>query len=183
MAAGLCPGKDATTMTPHHTHAAWRGMAPADLPAVERIGVLVHPDHPESPAIFAERRHLFPAGCLVLSGPADLLGYAIAHPWRFAQPPQLDTRLGALPDRPDTLYIHDIALLPGARRSGAGAAAVGLLAGLAETLRLPSLSLVAIGGSHAFWQRQGFAVQDDAALQPKLASYGPTARFMVRRLA
>ncbi len=169
-------------MTPDHSQAAWRGMSAADLAAVERIGALVHPDHPESPAVFAERVRLCPAGCLVLAGSAGPLGYAIAHPWRFAQPPPLDTLLGALPSQPDTLYIHDIALMPATRGSGAGAAAVFRLAGLAGTLGLPSLSLVAVAGSHGFWQRQGFAAHDEPAMQPKLASYGPAARFMLRRL-
>jgi len=170
-------------MTLDHSQAGWRGMTLADHLAVERIGVLVHPDHPEAPDIFAERLRLFPAGCLVLPGPAGLLGYAIAHPWRFGQPPRLNTLLGALPAQADTFYIHDIALLPETRRSGAGAAAIGLLAALAASLGLPNLSLVAIGGTHGFWQRQGFAVHDDPALQAKLASYGPAARFMVRWLA
>jgi len=157
-------------------------MIPADLPAVEQIGARVHPDHAEAPAIFAERLRLFPAGCLVLSGPAGLLGYTVAHPYRFGQPPSLDTLLGALPDRPDTFYIHDIALLPETRRGGAGAAAVGLLAGQAASLGLPTLSLVAVGGSHSFWQRQGFGAHNDPGLSAKLATYGPAARFMVRRL-
>jgi ribosomal protein S18 acetylase RimI-like enzyme len=158
-------------------------MNPADLPDVERIGARVHPDHPEEPAVFAERLGLFPAGCLVLAGPAGLLGYTIAHPWRFGQPPSLDTLLGALPERPDTFYIHDIALLPETRRSGAGRAAVGLLTAQAAALGLPTVSLVAIGGSHGFWQGQGFCTHREAGLDAKLATYGPAARFMVRPLA
>lgn len=101
--------------------ARWRAMAAADLAAAERIAARVHPDYPEDAAVFAERLSLFPEGCLVLVSPSgELGGYVIAHPWRLGQPPALNSLLGALPAAADTLYIHDIALLP--ERRGGGAA-------------------------------------------------------------
>jgi ribosomal protein S18 acetylase RimI-like enzyme len=157
----------------------WRPMTTADLAAVEVIGARAHPDHPEDPAIFAERLRLYPQGCLVLHEDGCLLGYAVAHPWLFGCPPSLNTLLGALPAQPDTLYIHDIAVLPEARHSGAGAAVLRRLAEQARACGAASLSLVAVGRSHGFWERQGFVTHDDAGLRAKLPSYGDTARFMV----
>jgi GNAT superfamily N-acetyltransferase len=152
-------------------------MAPTDLPAVERLGNAIHVDHPERPEIFAERLALCPEGCFVLPG---LAGYVISHPWRLGTPPKLDTLLGALPPAPDTWYIHDLALHESARGTGAAAAIVAIIADLAKSSGLPTLSLIAVGRSPAFWARQGYA---PAPLGPeKLASYGPEAAHMIRRL-
>ncbi|NEW95116.1 GNAT family N-acetyltransferase, partial [Rhodopseudomonas sp. BR0M22] len=45
--------------------ATWRGMTPADLPAVDAIAAVVHAAYPEDAAVFAERLALHPDGCLV----------------------------------------------------------------------------------------------------------------------
>ena len=57
---------------------AWRPMNAGDLPEVSRIGDAVHPNFPESGAVFEERLRLFPQGCRVAEG-ADgaLVGYAV----------------------------------------------------------------------------------------------------------
>ncbi len=59
---------------------------------------------------------------------------------------------------------------------------VRLLAAQARALPLPTMSLVAVGGSRGFWERQGFAVHDETALRAPLLSYGRDARFMMRPL-
>ncbi|WP_245431183.1 GNAT family N-acetyltransferase [Rhodoplanes roseus] len=157
-------------------------MAEADLASVLAVAAEVHPDYPEDRAVFAERLRLVPAGCRVLDGAAGLAGYVVSHPWSGG-PPALDSLLGALPDTPETWYLHDLALLSGARGSGAGAAIVAHLAAQARAAGFTTMSLVAVGGSTGFWGRQGFSVVADPALAEKLASYGATARFMVRRLS
>ncbi len=155
-------------------------MTSADLPGVERVARLVHPAYPEAIGVMAERQRLYPPGCLVLPGGEDILGYAISHPWLSRQPPKLDSRLGRLPVRPDIFYIHDIALLPAARGTGAGSAVLHLLAAQAKADGVARLALIAVNGSAGFWQRHGFGVVQDAALAEKLLSYGPDARYMMR---
>ncbi len=157
-------------------------MTPADLPAVEQVSEIVHPAFPEDIAVLAERRHLYPQGCLVLPGGEGILGYAISHPWHFGQPPKLNTPLERLPVPAETYYIHDIALLPEARGTGAGSAVIRLLAGQAQASGLASVSLVAVNGSAGFWQKHGFDAVTDAAVTAKLLSYGASSSFMVRRL-
>src|ERR1700744_4826373 len=98
----------------------WRRMAGADLVSVERIGDLVHPTYPEDATVVAERLQLYPAGCLVLECRSVTQGYAVSHPWLFGRPPALNTQLQGLPARPDTFYIHDVALMPEFRRSTLG---------------------------------------------------------------
>lgn len=154
----------------------WRRMTPDDLAAVQELADRLHPHHPESPAVFAERLALAPTGCRVLAAGATLLGYAVTHPWTGTAPPPLDALLGALPVLADAWHIHDIALDPAAR--GGGHATAVLRALLAEA-PVPRATLVAIPGTGEYWARQGFRdtpVGDAAAL----ASYGQGARFMAR---
>ncbi|HEX4505004.1 MAG TPA: GNAT family N-acetyltransferase [Alphaproteobacteria bacterium] len=161
----------------------WRPMAPADLPALLAVADIVHPSYPEDAAVFEERLALFPAGCLVLELPStNLIGYILSHPWTYAAPPALNSLLRALPMPPTTYYIHDIALLPEARGTGAANAVVAQLIELAQTLHLPNLSLVAVNNSVAFWQRHGFVLTAIPALDAKLRSYDEAARFMVRAI-
>lgn len=159
----------------------WRPMIPADLPAVEAAGEIVHPLYPESPEVPAERLALYPAGCLVAERDGQLLGYAVSHPALLGRPPALDSLLGRLPERPDCLYLHDIALLPAARGLGLGAALVARLLRLAKAQGLPLLALTAVNNSAGYWQRQGFVPHEaDAVLAAKLASYGEDALYLVR---
>jgi len=161
---------------------SWRAMAAADLPAVMTVAAKVHPDYPEGETIFAERLALHPAGCLVLAGGEGLGGYVLSHPWRLGQMPALDSLLGALPDDADAYYIHDLALLPGARGGGAASACVDRLAAHARASGFVRMALVAVGNSAGFWRRQGFREAHDEALARKLASYDDAARYLVRDL-
>jgi GNAT superfamily N-acetyltransferase len=156
-------------------------MTGPDSRAVAAIAHVVHPGFPEDEAIVAERLALAPDGCRVLEGPNGPLGYAVSHPWREGQPPSLNTLLGRLPAQPDTWYIHDVALMPAARGTGAAAAIVAALIGLASAARLRSLSLVAVNASAGFWSRHGFSAIEAPDLTEKLRSYGPDARYMLRR--
>lgn len=160
----------------------WRRMTRTDLPAVSAIAAEVHPDYPEDDAILAERLALYPLGCLMLSIDGEPLGYVISHPWAGALPPSLNSLLGRLPARPESYYLHDIALLARARGSGASALAMQELTAQARAERLGEMALVAVGGTSGFWQRHGFEIVSDAALPEKLASYGEQARFMRRIL-
>jgi GNAT superfamily N-acetyltransferase len=161
----------------------WRAMSAADLAAVSRIAAAVHPDFPEDDAVFAERRDLCPEGCHVLvRGEADLggalAGYVLSHPWMSGSCPPLNVRLGALPDAPDTFYIHDLALLPVARGSGAAGAIIDHLRATARDTGFSRLGLVAVNNSTGFWRRQGFESVDGPELDAKLASYGAGSRYM-----
>ena len=160
----------------------WRPMAPADLPAVVALAGQLHPDHPESPAVFAERLALAPEFCRVLAGAAGLAGYAVAHPWAGMAPPALDRLLGGLPARPDALHLHDIALAEAARGAGHAAAMVALLLDQAARRGLRRASLIAVAGKQGYWAGLGFLPRPGPA-DPALASYGPGACRMARRLA
>jgi ribosomal protein S18 acetylase RimI-like enzyme len=159
----------------------------ADLPGVLAIADHVHPAFPEDVAVFEDRLQLYPSGCLAFSSGEDIFGYAVSHPWRAYDPPLLNARLGELPRQPDTYYIHDVALLPELRGSGAAALVVALLLARAQKEALPSVSLVAVNNSVGFWERHRFrnvASQKvvDVSLTRKLRGYDGAAAFMIRVL-
>jgi GNAT superfamily N-acetyltransferase len=154
-------------------------MDAADLACVAAVAGEVHTDHPEQDAVAAERLRLFPEGCLVASSGGSVVGYALSHPWRSFALPVLDTLLGALPADADVLYLHDIALLPGARRGGAGRAAVGRLAVVAARHGFARMALTAVSGTAAVWGRLGFVAVPAPDLAAKLATYGAGAAYML----
>ncbi|WP_293806746.1 GNAT family N-acetyltransferase [uncultured Bosea sp.] len=161
----------------------WRRMAPADLPAVMAIAAVLHPDYPEDQAVFAERLCLAPEGCHVLAGEDGALqGYLVSHPWPAGAIPALNSLLGEIPRGVANWYVHDLALLPSGRGSGAAGAIVAEIARHAAERGYTSLALVAVNDSTGFWRRQGFREVHDPALDRKLASYDDAARYMRRDL-
>jgi len=162
----------------------WRAMTAGDLAAVMAIAAEVHPDYPEDAAVFAERLGLYPQGCMVLetrqAAGARPGGYLISHPWTLAAPPALNSLLGALPPFPVLYYLHDLALAPAARGTGAARAAVARAVAMAEQGGLDRLGLVAVNGAEAFWRRCGFTPSADGALQAAARKYDAAATYMTR---
>ncbi len=82
--------------------------------------------------------------------------YVVSHPWRRLEAPALNSLLGTLPATPSTFYIHDLALAPAVRNTGAASQIVAWLAERALADGIRQMSLIAVNGSAGFWQRQGF---------------------------
>jgi GNAT superfamily N-acetyltransferase len=160
----------------------WRAMSALDLPAVEAIAAAVHPDFYESPEVLAEKRLLYPNGAHLLEIGERPVGYVLSHPWRSDAIPALNGMLGAIPAEADTYYLHDMALLPLARRIGAARFMVDALARHAAARGFATMSLVAVNGSQGFWSRQGFFARDLPELTGKLLTYDESARYMVKPL-
>ncbi|WP_247889745.1 GNAT family N-acetyltransferase [Azospirillum brasilense] len=162
-------------------NAGWRAMEPADLERVLDIAEVVHPDYPEDRAVFAERLALYPDGCAMAEADGLGIGYIVMHPGRLGVPPPLDSPLGALPEAPDCLYLHDVALLPAARGLRLGVAALERMNALAARQGFRWLALTSTPGARAFWDAQGFRPHDGGAgLAAKLASYGGGMTYMTK---
>lgn len=154
---------------------SWRPLLIDDAAAVVSIAAVVHDAFPERPEALMSRVEVSPDTCFGLEGDGRLVGYVLAHPARFGAPPKLDCVIFPTPNA-DTLYIHDLALLPDARGGGSGQAITRHLKTLAQDAGLATLSLVAVHGSSGFWSRQGFEAYP---IPPStLESYGPQAMFM-----
>ncbi len=84
----------------------------------------------------------------------------------------------------DTLYLHDMAVLPKLAGRGLARALLAALWADAGTQGVRHTTLVSVQGSQAYWQRQGYAAQplEQATQRVRLASYGAGAVYMARRL-
>jgi predicted N-acetyltransferase YhbS len=160
----------------------WRQMYAADIPEILAIQEEAYPWHQEDKAVFEDRLALYPQGCLSLETEGALVGYILSHPWHEEAPPPLDAKLGSLPERPSTYYLHDLALLKSAYGKGHGARVVRHLAETAGAMDYPSMSLIAVNQSAPFWSKHGFAARATPELSTKLKSYGEGAVFMTRKL-
>lgn len=136
----------------------------------------------ESKTVFAEKLHLFPAGCWIAYMDSKPAAYLFSHPWYQSAIIELNTRLNRLPDNPDCYYIHDLSVSPIFHRCGIGQK-MGLKAiELAISLGFRTLVLVAVQNSQAFWTKLGFhPVQDPSGnIQTRLfSSYGQDACLMM----
>ncbi|WP_395944100.1 GNAT family N-acetyltransferase [Brevundimonas sp.] len=158
-------------------------MRPGDIDAVVEIARLSFPDHFEGRPCFENRLALYPRGCFVLAAEGEpAKGYLIAYPWRAESAPPLNTVIEGLPADPALIYLHDLALHPGARGGGVTRAVVERLAGQAAEDGWPAVALVAVNDAVGFWSRHGFVEQPSEGMAAKLASYGADARYMVRDL-
>lgn len=160
----------------------WRAMSGYDLDAVSRIAADVHPGFFEADAVLAEKHTLYRNGCYILEVADKPAGYVLSHPWKLGSLPALNALMGELPEKPDTFYIHDLALLPVTRGVGAAGKIIASLTKHAEAMTYPTMSLVAVNGSVPFWEKHGFVIEERAALQEKLAAYENAARYMVKPL-
>jgi len=166
-----------------HQDVAWRAMTGYDLPAVQKIADQVHPDFFEAPEVLGERQRLYRNGCYLLEIGEKPAGYVLSHPWRSGSLPALNALLGDIPSDPDTYYLHDLAVMPVARRVGAASHIVSALIKHASAKGFQSMSLVAVNGSRGFWEKHGFAVQEYPDLDEKLRSYEAAAKLMIRPLS
>ncbi len=163
-------------MADEGVEARWRAMREADLPAAFALSKAIHQAYPESPEIARERFTLAPQWCRVLTAGDALCGYLVAHPWRRGTPPALDSLIGTLPDAPDCLYIHDLAIAPQRRGKGDAAALLESLQREAFT-DYPVIALISTGPATGYWRKQGFT-PCPIARPDILASYDPDALYM-----
>lgn len=162
-----------------------RLLRPADLPEVLRIQAQCYTAiEPESAQSLRAKIEASPATCLLAQAGTGAVGYLIAVPVRAPYLPALDAPRFELAADADTLYLHDLAVAPEGRGTGAGKALVrsARAAGCASGLR--KACLIAIQGSVPYWQEFGFepVTAPEAGLAAKLASYGAGAQLMAASL-
>lgn len=159
-----------------------RPMAVADLPAILEIQTICYTGvTPESEESFKAKLEASPSTCLIASLKGSLVGYLIALPWEFSNPPMLNCETCQLPPSPNCLYLHDLAIMPRARKSGAGGALVETILTQLKRLDLGRACLIAVQNSAPYWERHGFRpVPLSASLEAKLSSYGKGVVYMER---
>ncbi|KQY96416.1 GNAT family N-acetyltransferase [Brevundimonas sp. Root1423] len=159
----------------------WRPMRPDDSATAADVANAIHLSYPEDPLVVRDRLAVYPEGCFVLADEARLYGYFVCHPWVLGEPPALNSALGALPEKPDCFYLHDMALLGSVRGQGHALTALDMVLGLARAGTFDTVFLMAVGDAHGFWERAGFTRYE--AYRPDPAKgYGPEAAAYTRRV-
>lgn len=157
-------------------------MSAADLNCVARIQRECYPDELLEPVeSFAAKLAISPDFCFVAVQQQQVVGYAVAMPWRFGEVPELGSDAYQIPPQSDSLYIHDIAVSTSTRKLGAARHLLDTVIDAAYTRRLAQLCLVAVQGASSYWSRYGFAAMPASVrAQQKLAVYGHGATLMTR---
>ena len=155
-------------------------MTVADLPAVLKIQATCYTGvTPESKESLQAKLSASRSTCLIAAVGGQTVGYLISLPWEFSRPPALNAQTCELPATPTCLYLHDLAVTPAARESGAGRALVEAFLQRLKTSDLGRASLVAVQNSAAYWQRYGFRpVPSSALLNASLSTYGADVAYM-----
>lgn len=146
-----------------------------------RIADTIHPGLLERAEVFAERVKLFPEGCLALvkRDTDQMYGFAVSHPIRYRQEPELDTLLEQLVSDADQYYIHDLAILTEAQGRGYAHECIEKILAIPE--RYHSACLVSVYGTATFWAKHGFSPADvDGTMTEKIRGYGDGAVFLER---
>ena len=159
-----------------------RMMAASDLPAVLAIQAVCYTElTPESKESLHAKLRASPSTCFIASIEGDTVGYLFALPWALSNPPMLNAETCRLPSSPNCLYLHDLAVTPSTRKSGAGRALVDAFLTRLSELELGRASLIAVQNSAPYWERYGFrVVPPSAPLKARLATYGEGVAYMER---
>ena len=159
-----------------------RMMAAADIPAVLEIQAVCYTElTPESDLSLHAKLRASQATCFIASLEGDTVGYLISLPWESSNPPALNAETCRLPVSPDCLYLHHLAVSPGARKFGTGRALVEAFLTQLGASGLGRASLVAVQSSAPYWERYGFrAVPQSEPLKAKLSTYGEGVLYMER---
>ena len=141
-------------------------------------------DYVESAEVFARRLASPAQWSLVLEDDGRVCAYLAAYGSLLGKVTPLHGDFEAVP-QPDTLYLHDMAVLPQLVGRGLARALLGPLWQHATARGLRQSALVSVQGSQTYWERHGYAQQPlgDAAQRERLASYGAGAVYMARAMA
>lgn len=157
-----------------------RAMRDDDLEAVLAVQAECYPPAMQEAAdVVLARRRAAPATAIVACVGADVCGYLFAYPSIHGKVTPLGGAF-ALPETPDTLYLHDLAVAPRALGQGVARRLVEHMHGIGARLGLAHAALVSVQDSRRFWEGFGYAVTPGAAAA--LGSYPPGALYMARPL-
>ncbi len=159
---------------------AVRAMDTADIRAVLEIQSHCYDDaRLESARSFLAKLSASPGSCFVAVLADAPVGYLVSVPVEAGRPPPLNNPDYSVPPGADSLYLHDLAVHPGARGAGVAVALIGAYFECLRQMGFRFGHLTAVNASSPFWRRYGFHVAEpEGAGVENMASYGEGARFM-----
>lgn len=159
-----------------------RTMLSEDLPEVFRIqGECFSADLAESNDSIITKLRESPEFCFVAVKDSEVMGYTLALPMRTGEILPLNDTEYTIPADADSLYLHDMAVSPSARKLGVAPALLKELFEVTKDSGFAKTYLIAVSGASTYWTRHGFeAVVVDDEMQKILSKYGDDAVYMVK---
>lgn len=154
----------------------------ADVLRIQRACYVPHMN--ESRSVIEHRLAAAPDTAWVAERAGKIVAYLAAYPSSLGKVTSLGGRFN-VPVTADCLYLHDLAVSPEVRRSGAGPMLLRRAWHAAGLIGLTHSALVSVQDSKLFWEKYGYRVAEDLVpeQQNNLASYGAPSWYMTRRLA
>lgn len=147
----------------------WDGVAALESRTYAGLGLS------EGRAALESRGRVSPDTCFALDLGPRLAGYVLALPYPMFRYPDLErTEESAFRSR--NLHLHDLVIEQRLRRRGLGRYLLRHLTVTARSRGYAWISLLAVGGSEAFWSAQGFAARRGVVAP----GYGDGAVYMSR---
>ena len=147
-------------MKAHHPALDIRQLTTVDLSQVLRIQAACFlPQLHEREDSFRSKLLLFPQGSLGCFCGLHLAAYVCAFPWRADAVVAFDSSPARLPDQPDAMYVHDLAVAPEFRGKGCASRLIQHVFRLGRSLGYRHYVLVAVQSSESFWNHYGFVRQ------------------------
>ena len=129
----------------------------------------------EGAETFARMVDVYPKGCIGLYVNDLLSGYVFFHPYQEDRVKPLN-HVFRLNGAEDCVYLHDLAIHPNYRRLGLSRILMDLVDLETCNIGFVIQCLVAVQGSHSFWQKFGFKNIKE------VENYGLNAYYMKRRI-
>jgi GNAT superfamily N-acetyltransferase len=134
-----------------------RAIQPDDWPQIDRVQHACFPATAiESTGALKSISDAASAFCSAAEENGVVVGYLLSHPWISGDLPALNEPLTGCPADADTLFIHDMALLPEARGGGLASRMVNRVLDAARERKLSGASLLSVQKTTSFWARFGF---------------------------
>ena len=160
-----------------------RPCTPADLPAVLAVQAECYiPAMNEPGEVILARLAAAPAFAWVAEAAGEVGAYLMTYPSRIGKVTPLGADFAPAADA-DCLYLHDLAVSPRWRGSGAGGRLVSHALQDAARRGLQQAALVCVQAAGPFWEKLDFADFSGLTVdaQAALATYPGGGRYMVRR--
>lgn len=150
----------------------WDGIAELEAETYAASGLS------EGEAALRSKCLVSPSTCFALDFGPKIVGYLIALPYPMGRYPDLNWIEEANHLSPN-LHLHDLVISAGFRGRGLAKYLLHHLTSKAGSEGFEQISLIAVGGSAAFWSANGYRVNDGIAIP---SGYGPDAVYMSKAL-
>lgn len=150
-----------------------REIQPGDWSAIDRVQRACFPASAiESLEALRSIAEAAPGLCAVAESGEGVIGYLLSHPWFFEDLPVLNRPLEGCPEDADTLFLHDMAVLPSARGGGLASVMVNRALGAAQERNMAHASLLSVQGTVDFWTRFGFVTRPELTVRFRECVFG-----------